>query len=93
MEDHLQNTTRLDTEWNALCQYQADGVTYDAAMENIRKNRSSSLPCKFLNIFFDYDCQISARVLSQELPTSLSEVLENFHLRLIIIFLDIITSH
>jgi len=44
MEDHLQNTTRLDTEWNALCQYQADGVTYDAAMENIRKNRSSSLP-------------------------------------------------
>jgi len=44
MEDHLQNTTRLDTEWNALCQYQADGVSYDAAMENIRKNRSSALP-------------------------------------------------
>ena len=47
MEDHLQNTTRLDTEWNALCQYQADGVSYDAAMENIRKNRSSALPCKY----------------------------------------------
>lgn len=41
MEDHLTNKARLDTEWAALCAYDADPCSVSIAQlpENIRKNR------------------------------------------------------
>ncbi|KAK7584005.1 hypothetical protein V9T40_004968 [Parthenolecanium corni] len=41
MEDHLTNKARLDTEWAALCAYDADPCSVAIAQlpENIRKNR------------------------------------------------------
>ncbi|XP_007419889.1 receptor-type tyrosine-protein phosphatase-like N, partial [Python bivittatus] len=43
MEDHLRNRDRLAKEWQALCAYQAEPNTCDAAQceANVKKNRNS----------------------------------------------------
>lgn len=43
MEDHLKDKNRLDREWEALCAYEADPCSTNAAMQkqNISKNRYS----------------------------------------------------
>ena len=53
MEDHLKNKDRLSKEWEALCGYEADPCSQDAAKapENIEKNRvKTALPCESLII-------------------------------------------
>lgn len=49
MEDHLRNRDRLAKEWQALCAYQAEPNTCDAAQHeaNIKKNRNPGyVPCE-----------------------------------------------
>lgn len=40
MEDHVSNKERLDEEWEALCRYKADNVSFHEAQRNWQKNRS-----------------------------------------------------
>ena len=50
MEDHLKNKDRLDSEWEALCAYEAEpnAATVGTEAGNMRKNRYSDiLPCKY----------------------------------------------
>lgn len=49
MEDHLRNRDRLAKEWQALCAYQAEPNTCDAAQReaNVKKNRNPDyVPCE-----------------------------------------------
>lgn len=45
MEDHLKKKDRLDQEWSALCAYEADPCSTNAAMQkqNIGKNRYADI--------------------------------------------------
>lgn len=45
MEDHLKNKNRLDKEWEALCAYEADPCSTNAASQkqNQNKNRYPTL--------------------------------------------------
>lgn len=40
MEDHLSKEDRLNEEWDALCDYKTDKVTFDIAQQNWEKNRT-----------------------------------------------------
>uniref|UniRef100_A0A9J8BX45 Receptor-type tyrosine-protein phosphatase N2 n=1 Tax=Cyprinus carpio carpio TaxID=630221 RepID=A0A9J8BX45_CYPCA len=45
MEDHLKNKTRLESEWEALCAYQAEpnATTMGQRDGNVKKNRASTV--------------------------------------------------
>ncbi len=54
MEDHLNNKSRLDKEWEDLCTYEADLNETNVAKqaENMSKNRYSNvLPCKLRKFY------------------------------------------
>ncbi len=45
MEDHLKNKNRLESEWEALCAYQAEpnATTIGQRDGNVKKNRTSTV--------------------------------------------------
>lgn len=45
MEDHLKNKNRLESEWEALCAYQAEpnATTIGQRDVNAKKNRTSTV--------------------------------------------------
>jgi len=53
MEDHLKNKNRLESEWEALCAYQAEpnATTIGQRDSNVKKNRMSTVIACESNIF------------------------------------------
>lgn len=89
MEDHLKNKNRLESEWEALCAYQAEpnATTIGQRDGNVKKNRASTvIACEShtnISTFscFVYSCTVTIRVL-----LNICDVNEFFRIENIYIF-------